>query len=160
MPATNALEQLLQRREPLEGQVERITVMVGYQETTTTTTRAPTRTTRARTRTTTRTTRRVTTTTRVQLTPEDVAEKCFSPWDGNHNGFERQIKAGLNDPGSMDTDGTYFFPNWEDLSDGTMTIRLDYRARNAFGGMVRTSAWGEMNIHTCSVTVTDFGYGG
>ena len=38
----------------------------------------------------------------------ELAEKCFSAWDGNHDGFERLVKAGLNDPNSMEVHGTYF----------------------------------------------------
>lgn len=98
--------------------------------------------------------RRSTPTTRA--TPDTVAEKCFSPWDGNHDGMERQIRALLKDPDSMVTHGTYYNGN-DDLSDGTMTIRMDYGARNSFGGMVRNNAIGEMNIRNCAVTLLDIG---
>ena len=66
-----ALEQLLQRRQSLEEQVERITIMVGYTQPITTTT------TRARTRTTTRTTRATTTPTTMTVTDEEVAVLAF-----------------------------------------------------------------------------------
>ena len=88
----------------------------------------------------------------------EAAEKCLSAWDGNHDGFERQVKELLNDPGSMETHGTYFNSS-EDISDGSMLLRMDYGARNQLGGMVRTNAFGEMNIRTCRVTVTDYGFG-
>ncbi len=108
--------------------------------------------------TTTTTTTRVTTTRRVPQTPMDAAERCFSAWDGNHDDFERQVRELLNDPGSMETHGTYFNSD-EDISDGTMTIRMDYGARNQLGGMVRTDAIAEMNVRTCEVTVIDYGVG-
>ena len=58
--------------------------------------------------------------------------------------------------GSMETHGTYF--NSEDISDGTMTIRMDYGALNQLGGMVWTDAIAEMNLRTCEVTVIDYGF--
>lgn len=108
-------------------------------------------------RTTTTTTHPTTTTTLVPQTAEAAAEKCFSAWDGNHNGMERQIRERLNDPGSMETHATYFSDS-DDLTDGTMLIRMDYGARNQLGGMVRTNAFGEMDIRTCEVTITDYGF--
>ena len=51
----------------------------------------------------------------------------------------------------METHGTYFNSE-EDISDGTMTIRMDYGALNQLGGMVRTDAIAEMNVRTCEVT--------
>ena len=118
-------------------------------QTTTTTSRATTTTTTTRVA--------VTTTTRAPQTPMDAAERCFSAWDGNHNDFERQVRELLNDPDSMETHGTYFNTE-EDISDGTMTIRMDYGARNQLGGMVRTDAIAEMNVRTCEVTVIDYGF--
>lgn len=152
-----ALAGALETRTEIGAGINRAAADVGYSEPpnrnpiTTTTTRPSA--------TTTRTTRRVTTTRRITTTTVDleaIAEKCFSAWDGNHNGFERQIRERLNDPGSMRTYGTYWFSN-EDVSDGSMTIQMDYGARNQLGGMVRTKAWGEMDVKTCEVTVIDYG---
>ncbi|MXZ95024.1 MAG: hypothetical protein F4Y99_03765 [Acidimicrobiaceae bacterium] len=109
---------------------------------TTTTTTAPT------------TTRPPTTTT---LAVKDVFEDCMDPWDGNYNALEDLIRPLLNDPGSMETFGTYYF-TWDDLDDGLVTVRLDYGARNAFGGMVRTSAWAEMRPNCSVAEVIDYGF--
>ena len=91
------------------------------------------------------------------LAVKDVFEGCVDAWDGNHNGFEALIRAVLNDPGSMETHGTYYFTT-DDLDDGLVTIKLDYGARNGFGGMVRTSAWAEMGLDCEIKTVTDYGF--
>ena len=71
------------------------------------------------------------------LAVKDVSEDCMDPWDGNYNALEDLIRPQLSDPGSMETFGTYYC-TWDDLDDGLV---LDYGAPNAFGGMVRTSAW-------------------
>lgn len=101
----------------------------------------------------TRTTPSQTSTTRT-FTRDDI-EDCLDPWDGNHNGFEDSVRAGLNDPGSMKTYDTYFGIT---PTDGRVPIRMDYGARNAFGGMVRTQATGSLDIASCRVTVYTYGY--
>ena len=87
------------------------------------------------------------------VTKESIEKACFSAWDGNHDGFERQIKRDLKDPGSMKTYETRYRVN----PDGTWTIFMDYGARNSFGGMVRNLAVGTMNTDTCAVTVITLG---
>ena len=86
---------------------------------------------------------------------KELFEGCVSPWDGNHEGFEAEIRAVLNDPGGMETHGTYYSSS-DSISDGGITIRLDYSAANAFGGMVRTDAVGVMDLD-CEVTVITYG---
>ena len=92
-----------------------------------------------------------------ERTRQDVAEDCLSAWDGNHDELEGLIRAQLNDPDSMTTHGTYFSAD-DDLSDGTLTLKLDYGARNQLGGMVRTTAWAEMNLDCSIREVTDYGF--
>ena len=98
---------------------------------------------------------RITTTT--TLAVKDVFEDCMDPWDGNYNALEDLIRPLLNDPSSMETFGTYY-STLDDLSDGLVTVRLDYGARNAFGGMVRASAWAEMRPDCTVAEVTDYGF--
>lgn len=74
----------------------------------------------------------------------------MSAWDGNHDGFEALIRDVLNDPGSMETHGTYYDAS-DSISDGEILIRLNYGARNAFGGMVRSDAIGIMDVDTCKI---------
>ena len=98
-----------------------------------------------------------TTTTERPQTARDLAEECFSAWDGNHDGLEALIRAQLNDPGSMETHSTRFNAD-DSLDDGSMTILLDYGARNALGGMVRTTATAEMATDCEITSVIDYGF--
>ena len=84
-------------------------------------------------------------------------EDCLDSWDGNHKGFEDQIRPGLNDEDSMETHGTYFAVTDED-GDGNVSIRMEYSAKNALGGRVKTEALGLLNYRTCRVTVIHPGY--
>ena len=88
---------------------------------------------------------------------KELFEACVSEWDGNHDGLESLIRAELNDPGSMETHGTYYNPN-DSISDGKLRIRLDYSAANVLGGMVRTDAWADMGTDCEIITVTDYGF--
>jgi len=90
-------------------------------------------------------------------TARELFEGCVSAWDGNHEGFERLIRARLNDPGSMETHGTYF-NSADSIADGEIRIRLDYSAANAFGGKVRTDAWAFMGMDCEITTVIDYGF--
>ncbi|WP_419933260.1 hypothetical protein [Candidatus Poriferisodalis sp.] len=91
-------------------------------------------------------------------TAAEAFEPCVSAWDGNHEGFEALIRGVLNDPGSMETHGTYYNSS-DSTSDGTILIRLNYGARNAFGGMVRVDARGLMDVRTCEIVeVISYGF--
>ena len=87
----------------------------------------------------------------------DQIEDCLSPWDGNHNGFEDQVRSGLNDEDSMETHSTRFQVA-DDDGDGYVAIVMEYSAENALGGRVKTVATGLLNYGTCNVTVLDPGY--
>lgn len=90
-------------------------------------------------------------------TAADIFEACVSAWDGNHDGFEDLIRDKLNDPSSMETHGTYYDPA-DDLADGEITIRLNYGARNALGGMVRSDAFALMRLDCTIAAVLDYGF--
>ena len=79
-------------------------------------------------------------------------------WDGNLNSFERQIRERLNDPGSMETFGTYFTDGFALEPDGRLKVRMDWGARNAFGGMVRTESLGYLDLDSCEVEITVWGF--
>ena len=87
----------------------------------------------------------------------DQIEDCLSPWDGNHNGFEDQVRSGLNDEDSMETHSTRFQVA-DDDGDGYVAIVMEYSAENALGGRVKTVATGLLNYRTCNVTVLNPGY--
>ena len=67
--------------------------------------------------------------------------------DGNHPMFEFAVKNKLTDPGSMDTDATRIMP----VNDGEHLIVMNFRARNALGGMVQLQASGLIDNETCDV---------
>jgi TM2 domain-containing membrane protein YozV len=75
---------------------------------------------------------------------------CLSPYDGNHDGLERLIKARLLDPDSMQTIGTRLTPV---DANGNHRVFLEYRARNALGGMWVQEAKGSMDNETCEATL-------
>ncbi len=75
---------------------------------------------------------------------------CLDPWDGNHNGLEALIRDQLNDPGSMETIETGITPV---DADGQHTVRLEFTAKNAFGGRVRNTAYGWVDQATCEATL-------
>ena len=89
-------------------------------------------------------------------TVREQIEDCLSPWDGNHDGFEDQIRPLLNDEGSMRTHATRFQTTDGD-GDGQVRIMMEYSANNAFGGRVKAVAIGSLNYRTCRVTVIDTG---
>jgi hypothetical protein len=64
-------------------------------------------------------------------------EKAFSSWDGSHHELVKYVKGDLNDPESFEHDNTVFW----DLKD-TVVIMMQYRAKNAFGGVIRGGAKG------------------
>ena len=92
-------------------------------------------------------------------TTEDRLRDCPQvSWDGNLDSFEEQIRDRLNDPGSMETFGTYFRNDYALEADGRLRVRMEWGARNAFGGMVRTESAGLLNLDTCHVQITAWGF--
>ena len=75
---------------------------------------------------------------------------CLSTWDGNHDGFEDIVRKELNDPGSMETIETGITPA---NNQGQHTIRMEFTAKNAFGGRVRHEARGLVDNDTCEATL-------
>ena len=99
---------------------------------------------------------RTATTRKEHFTAEEMADKCWSSWDGNWEEFEDLIRSVLNDPDSMSTQGTYFNPS-DDTSDGTIRVRLNYTATNGFGGTVRNDAVAYMGVDCQVKEVLTFG---
>ena len=75
---------------------------------------------------------------------------CLSKWDGNHDGLEALIRDRLSDPGSMETIETLIAPV---NPEGDHKIWLDFTAKNAFGGRVRSIAYGLVSQATCEATL-------
>ena len=57
----------------------------------------------------------------------------------------------------METHGTYYNPDGS-LTDGEIGIRLDYGARNALGGMVRTNVYATIGLDCEINEVIDYGF--
>ena len=87
-------------------------------------------------------------------TPEAIADKCLSSWDGDSDDLETLVRADLNDPDSMQTDETvYNTKQLFDINDDGVKeifISMQYRAANAFGGVVRQTATAYIDKN-CSV---------
>ncbi|MYH67775.1 MAG: LysM peptidoglycan-binding domain-containing protein [Dehalococcoidia bacterium] len=83
--------------------------------------------------------------------PQEKIEDCLDPWDGNHNGFEDQIRPLLNDEDSMETHETRF--GLDEYVSDHVPIVMVYSAKNAYGGRVKATATGLLNYKTCKVTV-------
>ena len=92
-------------------------------------------------------------------TVRERVEDCVA-LDGNHEGFEKQIRDRLNDPGSMETHATRsdFTPGSSGGSSSEVLILMNYSAKNRIGGRVRTEARGLLNIYTCQVRILDWGF--
>ena len=65
-------------------------------------------------------------------------------------GLEALIRDRLNDPGSMETIETRIAPA---DAQGDHLILLDFTAQNAFGGRVRSIAYGWVSQATCEATL-------
>ena len=90
-------------------------------------------------------------------TVREKIEDCLSPLDGNHNGFEDQIRPLLNDEGSMRTHSTRFGTTPLANRPQEVGIVMEYSANNAFGARIKKEAVGRLNFETCRVTVVATG---
>ena len=90
-----------------------------------------------------------------ELTVREKIVGCLSEFDGNHDGFEDQIRPLLSNEGSMETHLTRF--TTEPIGDESVLIEMVYSAENAFGGRVKTTATGFLNFESCLVTVVTTG---
>ena len=65
---------------------------------------------------------------------------CLSPWNGSHREFTRIVKRRMNDPDSFEHVATRVTPVHGDT--GRHAIIMEFRGRNAFGGVVKNTAIG------------------
>ena len=75
---------------------------------------------------------------------------CLDQWDGNHAGLEKLVQAHLNDPSSLETLETLIWP----VQDGKHRVRMDFTAKNSFGGRVRHFALADIDNRTCTAVLT------
>lgn len=64
---------------------------------------------------------------------------CLSPWNGSHREFVKLVKDRMNDPDSFEHVETRVTPV---QGDGKHIITMQFRGRNAFGGIVKNTAIG------------------
>jgi hypothetical protein len=78
-------------------------------------------------------------------TPEEILQtkidKQFSFWDGSHDATERRVKERLVDPKSYEHIKTTY-----NVKDDHLLIKLRYRSRNGFGGMVTGTAFARVTF--------------
>ncbi|MEO6218171.1 MAG: hypothetical protein ABIO86_19240 [Sphingomonas sp.] len=77
-------------------------------------------------------------------------ERCLSAWDGANASLVKVVKGELNDPDSFAHDRTFISPIGKD---GLYPIKMLFRSRNGFGGVVRGAAEGAVNPATCEATL-------
>jgi flagellar biosynthesis GTPase FlhF len=75
---------------------------------------------------------------------------CLSLWDGSHREFTRDVKQRMREPDSFEHIETRVTP--VDNS-GSHRIRMEYRARNGFGGMNVGVATGTYRNDDCTHTI-------
>ena len=76
--------------------------------------------------------------------------QCLSGWDGSHVKMVKAVKDRLNDPDSFEHDETR---TWTVDAKGRNAVVMSFRAKNAFGGVIRSRAVGSFDNQTCDVTV-------
>ncbi len=74
--------------------------------------------------------------------------KCLNAWNGEMFTFVRAIKDNLRDPDSFELINSYASPV---KSNGLQIIRMEFRARNGFGGMNVESASGLVKNSDCEL---------
>ena len=85
---------------------------------------------------------------RGEQTADEIAAKCFSNWNGSSRELVRRVKNTLRDPGSFEhVETRRTQPNGA----GQIVVRMVYRARNGFGGMVVETAYGTIRIRDCAL---------
>ena len=74
-------------------------------------------------------------------------ESQFSIWNGAHRNLEKTVKAGLKDPDSYQHIETHWFDKGDYL-----TVVMQYRAKNSFGGYVVETATANCSLDgVCSL---------
>lgn len=76
-------------------------------------------------------------------------EQCFSAWDGSHSGVVGVLMAGLRDPDSYEHISTFY----GDDGENHIRVRMNYRARNGFGGMNIGEVVARAHIDKCDEVV-------
>jgi hypothetical protein len=73
----------------------------------------------------------------------------FSPWNGSHKALVDLIKDNLNDKKSFEHDSTTYVDKGDYL-----IVKMVYRAKNAFGGVILQNVTAKSDYKTNTITVT------
>ena len=79
---------------------------------------------------------------------------CLSQWNGHHDGLIRLVKRELNDPDSLDARETTIVKVGVGVGimparEGQHIILMNFTAKNALGGTVRSDAVGYVDNDSC-----------
>lgn len=72
---------------------------------------------------------------------------CLSPWDGSHNGFVEFTRKNLRDPSSFEHVRTRIGQH----TNGAHSLKMEFRARNGFGGVNVGTALGSIRNSDCEL---------
>ena len=89
---------------------------------------------------------------------EILLDDCLDPFDGNHNGFEKQIRDQRVDPGSMDTISTNYLVSEESDYDREIILGMRYRTRDRYGVIHVLDAVALVDVDTCESSVISYGW--
>lgn len=78
----------------------------------------------------------------------DANEQYFSNWDGSNVELVEAVKAKMNDPDSFEHVET----GWKDDQDGTLFLKMIFRGKNGFGGVITSSATAVFNKDTREIS--------
>ena len=80
---------------------------------------------------------------------EEAIEDQFSAWDGSHRELVANVERRLNDPGSFEhlETKTMRGSNWP----RTYIVRMEYTAKNTFGGRVRNYILAEISVQNGNI---------
>lgn len=72
---------------------------------------------------------------------KDLIASQFSVWDGSHRELVKLVKTAMNDPDSFEHVETNYWDQGE-----TILIKMQFRGKNGFGGVVTQTATGMATI--------------
>lgn len=87
---------------------------------------------------------------RTVVTQKEISEKDidrqFSSWDGSHMKLVKAVKNAMNDPNSYEHVQTSYIREGK-----VLFVKMDYRGKNGFGALVKTSVLGQVDANTGDV---------
>lgn len=82
---------------------------------------------------------------------QETLTKAFSQWDGSQENLVKYVKDNMNDPESFEHVKTNY---WDNGKSDTIIIKMTYRGKNAFGGVVTESVRAVAKISGELISVT------